>query len=417
MHFYADLHIHSKYSRATSRDCDLAHLSWWAQRKGITVVGTGDFTHPQWKSEIKNQLVPAEPGLFRLRPSIERTIAETLPKSCRREPTRFMLSVEIATIYKKNGRTRKIHHLVFAPDLKTVQRINAALGRIGNLASDGRPILGLDSRHLLEIVLESNEDAFLVPAHIWTPWFAVLGSQSGFDTVDECYGDLAPHVFAVETGLSSDPPMNWRVSALDRFRLISNSDAHSPPMLGREACVFDAELSYFAIRTALETGRGYKGTLEFFPEEGKYHWDGHRNCNVRYEPEQTRVHAGRCPVCKANLTVGVLNRVETLADRDVGFKPRRITPFRSIVALPELLGEILKVGAKSNRVGKAVANTVDALGPELVILDQLPLSELRRSELTLLGEAVRRVRKGDVIRNPGYDGKFGTIRVFRPDEL
>lgn len=417
MHFYADLHIHSKYSRATSHDCDLAHLSWWAQRKGITVVGTGDFTHPQWKSEIKNQLVPAEPGLFRLRPSIERTIAETLPKSCRREPTRFMLSVEISTIYKKLGKTRKIHHLVFAPDFRTVQRINTALGRIGNLASDGRPILGLDSRHLLEIVLESNEDAFLVPAHIWTPWFAVLGSQSGFDAVDECYGDLAPHVFAVETGLSSDPPMNWRVSSLDRFRLISNSDAHSPPMLGREACIFDTELSYFAIRKGLETGRGYQGTLEFFPEEGKYHWDGHRKCKVRYEPEQTRDHAGRCPVCKANLTVGVLNRVETLADRKLGFKPKNNKPFRSIVALPELLGEILKVGPKSNRVGKAVTNTVEALGPELVILDQLPLSALRRSELTLLGEAIHRVRKGNVIRDPGYDGQFGTIRVFEPGEI
>ncbi|MCB1034370.1 MAG: AAA family ATPase, partial [Acidobacteria bacterium] len=268
MSFYADLHIHSKYSRATSRDCDLEHLSWWAQRKGIGVVATGDFTHPAWWQELRTKLVPAEPGLYRLRPEIEREVARTLPSVCRR-PTRFLLEVEVSTIYKRGDKTRKIHHLIYAAQMETAARFRDKLGAIGNIASDGRPILGLDSRHLLEITLESGPDAYLVPAHIWTPWFAVLGSKGGFDTLSECYGELANHIFAVETGLSSDPPMNWRVSQLDRYTLVSNSDAHSPPKLGREACVFDTDLDYFAMRRALETGSGFGGTVEFFPEEGK----------------------------------------------------------------------------------------------------------------------------------------------------
>src|SRR6266536_1609390 len=228
MPFYADLHIHSKYSRACSRDCDLEHLAWWARRKGVTVVGTGDFTHPAWFEELRGSLEPAEPGLFRLRAEQDREVERTLPPSCRR-PVRFMLSVVISTIYKRGERTRKVHHLVYVPDLGAAERFNRHLGRIGNIRSDGRPILGLDSRDLLEIALESGAGSYLVPAHVWTPWFAVLGSKSGFDTVEDCYADLAGHVFALETGLSSDPAMNWRVSSLDRYRLVSNSDAHSPP--------------------------------------------------------------------------------------------------------------------------------------------------------------------------------------------
>ena len=237
MAFYADLHIHSKYSRATSKNCDLKHLAYWARKKGITVVGSGDFTHPVWQAELKEQLVPAEPGLFRLRPDLEKEVTTMLPPACQ-GTTRFMLSVEISTIYKKGDKTRKIHHLLYAPNFSAVERMTERLSRIGNVKSDGRPILGLDSRHLLEITLESDPGSYLVPAHIWTPWFAALGSKSGFDAIDECYADLAPHIFAVETGLSSDPEMNWRVSSLDRFRLVSNSDAHSPEKLGREGlCV------------------------------------------------------------------------------------------------------------------------------------------------------------------------------------
>ena len=415
--FYADLHIHSKYSRATSRDCDLEHLSWWAQRKGISVVATGDFTHPGWYEELKSKLVAAEPGLFRLKPDLERDITQKLPKSCRREPTRFMLSVEISTIYKKGERTRKIHHLAYAPDFETVERCRRALAKIGNLNSDGRPILGLDSRHLLEIVLQSGDGAYLVPAHVWTPWFAVLGSKSGFDSVDECYGDLASHVFAIETGLSSDPPMNWRVSSLDRFRLISNSDAHSPPMLGREACVFHTSLDYFAMRRALETGEGYGGTLEFFPEEGKYHLDGHRKCNVRLEPAQTREHGGLCPVCNTPVTVGVLHRVEALADRDAGRRPTRVDPFRNLIALPEVMGELLGVGPKSGAVEKAVSAVVDQLGPELDLLEHVPIEAFKDRGPGLLGEAIQRIRGGQVSCDAGYDGEYGVIRVFKPEEV
>jgi uncharacterized protein (TIGR00375 family) len=414
--FFADLHVHSKFSRATSKDCDLEHLAQWARRKGIEVVATGDFTHPGWQEELCDKLVPAEPGLFRLREDLDREVLAALPSSCQR-PVRFVLSVEISTIYKKGGRTRKIHHLVYAPSFDAARRFNESLFRIGNLASDGRPILGLDSRDLLEITLESDEGSYLVPAHVWTPWFAVLGSKSGFDTVEECYGDLAGHVFAVETGLSSDPPMNWRVSSLDRYRLVSNSDAHSPPMLGREACVFETDLDYFAMRRALETGKGYAGTVEFFPEEGKYHLDGHRKCGVRLSPEETRRLDGACPVCGKPVTVGVMHRVETLADRPPAGRPDRVDPFRSLVSLPEIVAEISGVGRKSKRVTRDVAALVERLGPELLILERVPLETIRRSGSTLVAEAIARLRRGEVLCEGGYDGEYGVIRMFGADEL
>jgi uncharacterized protein (TIGR00375 family) len=415
--FYADLHVHSKYSRATSRDCDLEHLALWARRKGITVVGTGDFTHPAWFEEIRTKLVPAEPGLFRLRPEIERELERRLPPSCH-GPVRFLLEVEISTIYKKGDRTRKIHHLIYASNLETAGRIRERLGAIGNISSDGRPILGLDSRHLLEITLTSGPDAYLIPAHVWTPWFAVLGSKSGFDSVEECYGDLAPHIFAVETGLSSDPPMNWRVSRLDRFTLISNSDAHSPPMLGREACSFETDLDYFAIRRALETGEGYGGTVEFFPEEGKYHMDGHRACGVRLEPPETRRLEGRCPACGKPLTVGVMHRVEELADRsEEAGRGTRTDPYRCLVPLPEVLAEIHGVGVKSRKVEQAAADLVARLGPEIDILERLPLEEVAQAGDGLLLEALARLRAGDVRRDAGYDGEYGVIRLFDPEEI
>jgi DNA helicase-2/ATP-dependent DNA helicase PcrA len=414
--FYADLHVHSKYSRATSRDADLEHLALWARRKGITVVGTGDFTHPAWFEEIRSKLVPAEPGLFRLRPEIEREIERRLPASCH-GPTRFLLEVEISTIYKKGDRTRKVHHLIYAANLETAGRFREKLATIGNIASDGRPILGLDSRHLLEITLASGPDAYLIPAHIWTPWFAALGSKSGFDSIDECYGDLAHHIFAVETGLSSDPPMNWRVSQLDRFTLVSNSDAHSPPMLGREACAFSTDLDYFAMRRALETGEGYGGTVEFFPEEGKYHLDGHRACNVRLEPPETRRLQGLCPACGKPLTVGVMHRVEELADRAEDAAPARTTPFRCLVQLPEILSELLGVGPKSKAVEAAASHLVGRLGPEIDILDRLPLEDVERAGGGLLREALSRLRAGKVHRDAGYDGEYGVIRLFEPDEI
>ena len=420
MRFYADLHIHSKYSRATSRNCDLEHLAIWGRKKGIGIVGTGDFTHPAWRAELKEKLVPAEPGLFRLRPDIEQAVEERLPRACRSEGSavRFMLSVEISTIYKKFDRTRKIHHLIYTPDFDATDRVVDRLSRIGNLHSDGRPILGLDSRHLLEIALESGPDSYLVPAHIWTPWFAALGSKSGFDAIDECYGDLAPHIFAVETGLSSDPPMNWRVSSLDRFRLVSNSDAHSPEKLGREVCVFDTDLDYFALRKALETGRGYEGTLEFFPEEGKYHLDGHRHCHVRLSPEETRERGGRCPACGKPLTVGVMHRVEDLADRpEESAPPATAGSMQSLIPLPEILSEVHEVGPKSRRVATHYEHLLGQLGPELPLLNALPLEDVESSASPLIAEALSRLRKQEVIRSAGYDGVYGTIRLFEDAEL
>lgn len=416
MRFHADLHIHSKYSRATSRDCDLEHLAWWARRKGLTVVATGDFAHPAWFEEIREKLVPAEPGLFRLRPDIEREVLGTLPAACQ-GPVRFLLEVEISTIYKLDEKTRKVHHLIYAATIETASRFRDRLAKVGNIASDGRPILGLDSRHLLEIALESGDDAYLVPAHVWTPWFAVLGSKSGFDSVSECYGDLSGHIFAVETGLSSDPPMNWRVSGLDRYTLVSNSDAHSPPMLGREACVFETELDYFAMRRALQTGEGFGGTVEFFPEEGKYHLDGHRSCAVRLEPRETRRRRGLCPSCGKAVTVGVLHRVETLADRPEGARPEGAAPFRSLVQLPEVVAELHGVGPKSKTVERAVSGLVSRLGPEMTILEDVPLEDVEHAADPLLAEALRRLRRGEVRREGGYDGEYGTIRLFEKEEI
>ncbi|WP_159589976.1 UvrD-helicase domain-containing protein [Chelativorans xinjiangense] len=417
MTFHADLHVHSKYSRATSRDLDLEHLAWWAARKGIGVVGTGDCVHPAWLAEIKDKLVPDGGGLFRLKPEIEAEIEKTLPPACRR-PVRFMLSTEISTIYKKGEKTRKIHHLIYAADLAAADRLAAQLGRIGNIASDGRPILGLDSRDLLEIALESGPDSYLVPAHIWTPWFAALGSQSGFDSIEECYGDLTHHIFAVETGLSSDPAMNWRVSFLDRYRLTSNSDAHSPGKLGREATRFSCEPDYFAIRRALETGEGYEGTVEFFPEEGKYHMDGHRACGVRLEPKETLALDGRCPVCGNRVTVGVAHRVELLADRSEAeaVPPLTAGEVASLVPLPEMLSEILGSGVASKAVGHAYDRATAALGPELSVLAEVPVEDIGRAD-SLLGEAVARLRAGAVIRQAGYDGEYGVIRLFEEGEL
>jgi DNA helicase-2/ATP-dependent DNA helicase PcrA len=417
MVFYADLHLHSHFSRATAKSCDLEHLALWARKKGLSLLGTGDFTHPGWIAELKEKLEPAEPGVFRLVPALDAEVRRQLYATCQ-HTIRFVLSAEISTIYKKSGRTRKVHHVVFAPDFDSVGRMTRALARIGNLASDGRPILGLDSRDLLEIVLSAGEGCYLVPAHIWTPWFSALGSASGFDSIDECYGDLCGYLFAVETGLSSDPAMNWRISQLDRFRLISCSDAHSPQMLGREACALDTSVDYFSVRQALSTGRGYLGTVEFFPEEGKYHLDGHRKCNVRLTPEETRQRDQSCPVCGKPVTVGVMSRVETLADRPNGSAaPPTAGKVWSLVPLPEILGEIAGVGSKSKTVTECYERIIQRLGPELSILTKVPLEQIGREGSPLLEEAISRLRAGKVIRDAGYDGEYGEIRLFEKEEL
>lgn len=414
--FHADLHIHSRYSRACSRDCDIEHLAWWALRKGITVVGTGDFTHPAWGTELRESLIPAEPGLLKLRPDLEDRLRRTTPRSCAGH-VRFMLSTEISTIYRGADRTRKVHHLLYAPTFEAAGRITEALSKIGNLASDGRPILGLDSRNLLEITLDGGPGCYLVPAHAWTPWFAVLGSKSGFDLVADCYADLAGEVFAIETGLSSDPPMNWMCSALDGYRLVSNSDAHSPPMLGREATTLDCDLDYFAIANAFRTGIGLAGTIEFFPEEGKYHLDGHRKCGIRFEPERSDEHGGMCPACGKALTIGVLHRVAELADRAAGYRPPGAPGFANLVQLRQIIGEIAGVGPGSKKVAAEVGRLIGVLGPELGILCDVPLSEVQRAGGSVLAEAVGRLRRGEVTREAGYDGEYGKVALFAPGEL
>ena len=417
MTFYADLHVHSKHSRATSANCDLEHLAIWAAKKGIGVVATGDFTHPVWRQELNDKLVPAGPGLYRLRPDIERELSRSIPAGCAAAGTlpQFMLSVEISTIYKKDERTRKVHHLVYVPDLATAEVVSARLGRIGNVSSDGRPILGLDSRDLLEVTLEAGEGCYLVPAHIWTPWFSALGARSGFDAIEDCYGDLSKHIFAVETGLSSDPAMNARVSKLDRYRLVSNSDAHSPQRLGREVCVFETGTDYWAMKAALETGAGYWGTLEANAETGKYYTDGHRACAVRLSPSESRMREGKCPACGQPLTMGVLHRVEDLADREHARELESRS--RSLVPLPEILGEIQDSGAKSAAVLREYERLLARAGPELTLLNASEPEELRKAGGTLLEEAILRMRRGEVTCEPGYDGIYGKVRLFSADEL
>ncbi len=392
-------------------------MARWAARKGIALLGTGDFTHPAWLRELESGLVEAEPGLFRLKPELERELPQETVGDRGSFGVRFVLQVEISTIYKYEGRTRKVHHLIYVPGFDEARRLRERLGRIGNVDSDGRPILGLDSRELLEIVLECGEDCYLIPAHIWTPWFSVLGSKSGFESIEACYRDLADRIFAVETGLSSDPPMNWRLASLDKFRLVSNSDAHSPAKLGRECCLFDTELNYYSIRDSLRSGKGYLGTVEFFPEEGKYHYDGHRNCNVCLTPEETRRLGGICPVCGKPLTVGVLYRVEELADRPPGRRPPEADGFWSLVPLPEILAEIHGVGPATKTVRHSYEMLLRRLGPELHVLAELDVAEIRRAGSELLAEAVARLRRGEVIRSAGYDGRYGSVRLFRKGEL
>lgn len=408
MLYYTDLHIHSKYSRATSKSCNLEELAVWAKKKGLSLISTGDFTHPAWFAEIKEKLIPADDGTFRLKPEIEKEIGASV---------KFILSVEISTIYKKWDKTRKVHHVVFVPNLQAAEMFRQKLGAIGNINSDGRPILGLDSRNLLETVLESGENSYIIPAHIWTPWFSVLGSKSGFDSIEDCYGDLAEHIFAVETGLSSDPEMNWHVSKLDKFRLVSNSDAHSPSKLAREATVFNKEPDYYSIMNALKTGDGYEGTVEFFPEEGKYHEDGHRKCNVCMTPEETKKHNGICPVCGKPMTIGVLYRVNELSDRHgVVTPPPTAGETYSLVPLQEIISEIKQVGVSSKSVVCEYERLIHTFGSELSILQDIPIDEISKAS-TLLGEGISRLRKGQVIKHAGYDGEYGVIRLFEENEL
>ncbi len=424
MRYIADLHIHSPFSRATSKSSHLQGLAAWAAVKGIQVVGTGDFTHPGWLGQIAENLVEAEPGFFRLKPEFCVVPDNLLPPGLQADISaiRFVLTAEISSIYKRGGQVRKVHNILFAPDLASVRSINAVLAGIGNIEADGRPILGLDSRDLLEIVLEKAPRGFLVPAHVWTPWFSLFGSKSGFDAIEECFGDLADQVFALETGLSSDPDMNRLVSALDRFTLISNSDCHSPGKLGREANILTTGFDFPSLGEALrrpvsENGeQRFAATIEFYPEEGKYHCDGHRKCGVSMEPAETRKVRGICPVCNRPLTVGVLNRVMELADRDAPLYPPGAPRVHSLVPLAELLGEMLNAGPATKGVTAAYVRLIQQYGSEIALLLTTATETIARESSPQLAEAIERVRSGRVIRTAGYDGEYGVIRVFSEQE-
>ena len=417
MKFIADLHIHSRYSRATARNLDFENLYYTAQIKGITIVGTGDFTYPAWISEIESKLEETEPGLFSLKKEIARDIDKTIPENCR-NPVRFILQTEISNIYKKDDRVRKNHNLVYFPDIVSVKKFNARLDAIGNIKSDGRPILGLDAADLLKIMLDVNDKGFFVPAHIWTPWFSMFGSKSGFDSIEECFGSLKSHIFAVETGLSSDPPMNWRIKDLDNVRLLSNSDAHSPGYLGRNASVFNTDLSFFHIRQALEKNdlEKYQGTLDMYPHQGKYHYDGHRKCNICLNPATTAQIDGICPECGRKVTYGVLNRVQELATRPEGYVPENRHGFKSIVPLVDILSEIFEVGPKTKKVAAYYTKAIEALGPELGILLDKSAEEIDSANVPLLAEAIMKMRTGDIKIDPGYDGEFGKVKLFSRQE-
>jgi uncharacterized protein (TIGR00375 family) len=412
MHFIADLHIHSRYSRATSGDMTPEAIWRWAQLKGISVAGTGDFTHPKWFRELNDKLEPLGNGLYRLKKAY---CPDNVPVSCRADVS-FMLTTEISCIYSKNKRTRKIHCLVFVPDFSGAAKLSIALAKIGNLNSDGRPILGLDAKELLRIMLDVAPGAMLVPAHAWTPHFSVFGAASGFDSLEECFEELTPNIHAIETGLSSDPAMNWRLSALDKITLISNSDAHSPAKLGREANVLDTELSYSSILEAIRTRKGFSGTIEFFPEEGKYHYDGHKDCGVSLTPQETKKHDYLCPMCGKKITVGVLHRVDLLADRNDGSKPKDAAPYKSIIPLPEIISETIKVGVNSKAVNTMYQSLLESLGNEFSILLDRPLADIEAASSAQLREAIARMRSGRVNIAPGFDGEYGKVRIFEEIE-
>lgn len=436
--FTADFHIHSHFSRATSKAMNIINLAKWGQLKGIEVMGTGDFTHPGWFMEMREKLEEAEPGLYKLKKTFTDEINREVPASCQAEQ-RFLLTVEISAIYSKGNKVRKVHVIVGAPSFEVASKINTKLATIGNLQADGRPILGIDAKELFKIVLDASPDCLFIPAHIWTPHFGVLGSNSGFDSLQECFEELTPMITALETGLSSDPAMGATCSFLKDFTFVSNSDAHSPAKLGREVNRFSTELSYFAIRNALKQGdpKQFLETIEFYPEEGKYFLDGHRACAVALRPEETIKLNGLCPKCEKKLTVGVLHRIKSLQDRpssgqsgldkassDQSLERQTLDnrsantkiPFRYFVPLPEILADILNSASSSKKVEQEYFSLLNALGNEFDILLDIPLPDIEKASSALFGEAIRRVRAGEIFIQPGYDGEYGIIRVFDPNE-
>lgn len=408
MKMIADLHIHSRFSMATSKEGTPENLDFWARKKGISLIGTGDFTHPVWREELKERLVSEGNGLYRLRDAYVKEESRKFPG----EGTRFVVSGEISSIYKKNGKTRKVHNVILLPGLEAADAMAQRLEKIGNIHSDGRPILGLDSHDLLEMMLDVCPEGILIPAHIWTPHFSVLGAKSGFDSVEECFEELAPYIHALEAGLSSDPAMNWRISKLDRYQLVSNSDAHSPSKLGREANLLDIDCSYEGLYRAIQTGEGLEGTVEFFPEEGKYHFDGHRKCGVSLSPVEAERLGGICPVCGKKLTMGVDHRVEQLADRAEGFVKKDGKKYESLVPLPEVISTCMGYSAASKKVQGCFEQMIQTLGTEFDILRNVPSEDIKSCAGERIAEGIENVRTGNVKRIPGYDGEYGKIELF-----
>jgi uncharacterized protein (TIGR00375 family) len=426
--FIADFHIHSKYSRATSRDMDLENLDKWAKIKGINLLGTGDFTHPIWVKELKSKLEPAEPGFFKLKKKnkINLNGGWHLPNGNNGDrDLRYILTCEVSCIYSKKNKTRKVHMMAFVSSFEAVEKINIHLGWIGNLKADGRPILGLDAKEFAKIVLDISPQALIVPAHIWTPHFSVFGSESGFNSLRDCFEDYTKHIYAAETGLSSDPAMNWRIPELDNITLISNSDSHSPHRIGREANIFEGKIDGFkSIWEALRFGVGAPvslknklvETIEFFPEEGKYHYDGHRHANISWSPQETKKKKGICPACGKKVTIGVLSRVEQLAERSAGQKPAKTIPFRSLIPLEEIIAEAFDMGVGTKKVEEEYKLLINRFGSEFKILLEVDPVEIGNASHAQIGEAVRRVREGKVTLEPGYDGEYGKIKIFDQEE-
>ncbi len=417
MKYIADLHIHSKFSRATSREMVLDTLALWAKVKGIKLLATGDFTHPEWLFLLKQKLEPAENGVFRLKNIIPTENEYLKSLSLSPDDVYFILSTEISFIYSKKGKVRKIHILLLAPDFESVDKINGKLSGLGNLRSDGRPILGMDAKEFVKIVASHCPQCVVIPSHIWTPWFSLFGSNSGFDSIEECFEEMTPFIFALETGLSSDPPMNWQLSSLDKYTLVSNSDAHSPSKIGREANVFDTELSYQGLIEAIKRKNPdtFLYTVEFFPQEGKYHYDGHRKCGVILSPRESMKHNNICPECKRRLTIGVMHRIEELSDREQGDAPLLKIPYKNLIPLNEIIAQAIEKTAACKSVWDIYFRFIHEFGNEHRILTDVSLAELKQLYPERIGYGVERARNGAVKIIPGHDGCFGKINLFEED--
>lgn len=417
MRHIVDWHIHSKYSRACSKQLELPTIAQWCARKGIDIVATGDWTHPGWFAHIKESLVEERQGVYRLSGEAEEDKGGQ--GRTRGQQTEFMLVQEVSQIYKKNDKARRIHNLIFSPSIETCEKVIEMMnGRGFNLKADGRPILGIDSEELYKRLKEIDEKIIVVPAHAWTPWYAVFGSKSGFDSIEECFGSMAPYIYAIETGLSSNPEMNWQISGLDQVVMISNSDAHSPRNLGREANVFEFEAPpiYDDFVRVLKTqdANHFKYTIEFYPEEGKYHFDGCADCRFSCDPTRSKKLGGRCPTCKRSLTLGVHHRVEELKDREATSVAQRKIPFKSIVPLAEILAEVCGVSSTtSKKVESEYMRLTDALADEFSILLDVPIDEIRsHSSDPNVALAIERMRRGEVRVTPGYDGIYGKVSLI-----